>query len=795
MMYLKWITVLVSMLFLELSCSPDKVTGNGSQTGNPVISGMLFTADGKTPACSASVYVRIKDTASLQDMAVKKNSDTAAVTITGCDGIFEVDSINAGLYFIEGTDGVNNLVLIDSVRVLCEDSTLKLPPAVLKPAGAIKGNVVLSEGGDPRKVLAILPTPERITMVDSLGNFKFDHIAEGRYAVRILPSLDNYEVFDTAGVSVASGDTTNLSVISLPFTGIPAVKHVAITYDTMQQKVILSWNKPGTAIVKSFNVYRREVNPLSAFITQLNFCPVVDTFFIDSSCQQNKSYEYHITAVDSNTNEGVRSTGVTTRIALYNIVPENIVMKYDTLRQKVTLQWSNPDTGRVTGYNVYRRNVPLNEKFWTPYNSRPLRDTFFVDSTFILGTGANDSSIDFKDQKQPMYEYCVAAMIHGVQEGARSKEIQLQIALHYVTPANLQYTYDTLNQQAHLRWNRPDMTIVRGFTIYRKCLNNGGELFSKIGNLSVNDTLYTDSTGVQNKFYEYRVASVIKNNRSEVKSEGVNVHIAASFIEDTVFSGNIDGMSLLSFPNDIAVAADNDIYIVNQGSSCIEVFDSSMNCKRSIGKGILDYPLRVSVDEKGMIFAADYNRERDYSSVYVFDTAGTVVDTLLDSIVLNDIDAKNGVIYTVSEGRTIATYSYDGNLKKTWQMSGLSGDKCIVADGTNKIFVSTGLLYPDKNKIVVFDSLGNSTESKLFPFYPHAIAYHQTKQLLYVICGNGAKGSVLHVIDSNNIVRARYKILSIDQNISMGIQNNGVVFIVLKGEGKILKLKPLANLY
>jgi hypothetical protein len=72
---------------------------------------------------------------------------------------------------------------------------------------------------------------------------------------------------------------------------------------------------------------------------------------------------------------------------------------------------------------------------------------------------------------------------------------------------------------------------------------------------------------------------------------------------------------LLSFPNDIAVAANRNMYIVDQGNGRIQVFDSAMHYLKQISIGILDYSFKVSVDDQDKVIAADYNRDTQVKSL------------------------------------------------------------------------------------------------------------------------------------------------------------------------------------
>ncbi len=787
--------VLLTALFIavSLNCSPIGLGGNSTQTGNGMIAGLLYQPDGATPAAGASVFLRRKNTLfDVSGTLVKKSADTV---MTDNNGRFMIDSIDTGAYIIEGTDGGNNFALIDPVFVKYFDSTLALPPDTLKPAGAIKGIIRLSEGGDQRKVFVLAFGLDRFAATETDGAFKFGRLAHGNYHLRIMSLLDDYGVFDTMNIPVTSADTTDIGVIELPFTGIPTIKNLTISYDTLHQRVTLRWSRPGTALVKSFNMHRRAIDPATAIFEQLNSFPVIDTFFIDSLCGQNMTYEYRVTAVDSNAHEGRKSNPAQVRIALYDITPKDFAILYDTLKQAITVQWSNPDTALVTGYNVYRRNVDLNEMFWTPSNNSPIAETSVVDSTFTICPRCPSydfSSGDSMGALEPTYEYCVGAVIKNVREGIRTAGKSVRISFKHLTPADVMLTYDTLKQSVRLSWARPDTGLVKGFAVFRRNCDVSGELLSKLNRNPVSDTFYFDSTGGQNQTYEYRIASLVKNSRAEIKSTGVQVRIAASFVAaDSMLAVIGSQAGELSKPNDIAVSTSGDMYLVDQGNGRIQVFDSTMRYKSQFGNGVLRHPLKVSVNDQGNAFVADYTAGSDDYSIFTFDASGTPIDSIHESTSISDLDIKDTLLYVLTAGRSVSIYSCDGGKKRSWQISGQDGCKGIVAGDSNKLFVSTGMSSPDINKVIVFDSLGRGISSFTFSDYPFAFAFDDGKQLLYAVCYNGTHGSMLHVVDGHNTEVANYKIQSDEQTISIGLRKDGAVLLVFRNEAKILKLKPL----
>jgi len=308
--YIKALAALAAMLIFLYCNKPIDVGGGTSENGNAMIVGKLVYTTG-APAINAVVHLRKKTV--LGDTALAKTfADTAATVTTNDTGGFSIDSIDPGLYVIEGAKD-SDVVLIDSVAVTSQDSTVTLPPDTLKPAGALKGIIYLSEGGDPRKVFILAFGIDRFAGVNTDGSFKFSNLAEGKYDLRIISSLDNYGVLDTFGISVISADTANLDTIRLPFIGIPTPKNVSIVYDTLRQIVTLTWAKADTALAKTYNVYRRNVE-LNTVLARINTSPIVDTVYRDSTGAQDSTYEYVVAAVSPANMEGTMSAVISVKV-------------------------------------------------------------------------------------------------------------------------------------------------------------------------------------------------------------------------------------------------------------------------------------------------------------------------------------------------------------------------------------------------------------------------------------------------------------------------------------------------
>jgi hypothetical protein len=317
------VCLLASCVFFTIRCTkisaPAEVAGNSSQTPN-ALTGLFFKPDGETPASGVLVHLRLKS--SLPVFFDSHGSGDTASVFTDESGRFRFTLPgDKGTYVIEASSG-DNAVFIDSLAITRRIESITLPPDTLRPVGAIKGIIRLPGGGNPANAYVLVFGIDRYATVKSDGSFVFYPLAQGKYDLHFITTLEDYGVVDSNNVTVTSSDTTDLGTLELPFSGIPAPKNVTFSYDTMKQIVTLRWNRINSGRIKSFNIYRRDLDSLNEPIridticldstcnkrsisssspawNALNTRPVVDTFYMDSGCAQDRFYAYSIACVDT----------------------------------------------------------------------------------------------------------------------------------------------------------------------------------------------------------------------------------------------------------------------------------------------------------------------------------------------------------------------------------------------------------------------------------------------------------------------------------------------------------------
>jgi hypothetical protein len=287
---------------------PD--AGNSSQVGNPALAGVVYNQNG-TRAANAKVRIARWNT-SPQDSNVVADS-----TVTNDTGGYAIDSLAADTFNLLASSG-SFLGYKDSIDVKSDTTTLA-PPCTLKATGSVSGVVRLEPGDNSTNVyILFMGTNTFVTPNDSIGNFIAANLAEGRYKVKIITTLPDYDPMDTSFTITAGVDAVLPDTLRLHYTGIPVARGLRIVYDTMKQIVTLIWDKPTTGVpLSGYNIYRKHQDS-TQILLRGNW---QDTVYHDSTGIQDIMYEYRVAAVDTNTSEGTRSGGVNvTVVSAFTIV-------------------------------------------------------------------------------------------------------------------------------------------------------------------------------------------------------------------------------------------------------------------------------------------------------------------------------------------------------------------------------------------------------------------------------------------------------------------------------------------
>lgn len=380
-----------------------------------------------------------------------------------------------------------------------------------------------------------------------------------------------------------------------------------------------------------------------------------------------------------------------------------------------------------------------------------------------------------------------------------------------VSVPRIALVYDTMQRVVTLRWNRLTAVNVKGYSIYRKNIDANETFAFPCKTNPANDTVFIDSSGLQDRTYEYCVSAMLQENREGTKSNIVKIKIESYLSVDTVFSSVVT-------PFGLAVSSSGDIYIPNATAQEIQVFDSMMQQKRIIGSGIWQYQNVCLSDDK--VFALQLDQTLKLQNVLVFTTAGTLVDTFITTDQGLSIDANKNLLaiahrfHSLDCGGSIAVFSVDGTLKSTWNFDdGLRCLRMCIGD-SNKIFVALEDQTGKLKKIATYDQRGkeiaeNAIESKWGTI--EAFTYDAQRQLLYVAYRSELKihnengmyifeAGIVTVFDRNNSLIAYYNVLDGIRISTVELQENGSLFIgVIKGPGantvsksdRIIKIKPL----
>ena len=200
--------------------------------------------------------------------------------------------------------------------------------------------------------------------------------------------------------------------------------------------------------------------------------------------------------------------------------------------------------------------------------------------------------------------------------------LAMPIQLKYTgipVPTGLIIQYDTLKQIVTLSWDKPTTgRTVASYTIYRKRADSTTTSILAGG---VIDTVYRDSTGVQNKTYEYRIAVMDAQGTEGGKGTSEDVTILPKY--ELVRSMQLSGKNYY----DITTGPDGKIILRNDLSTA--VLDSALQVITAFNFPSAPYGngYGIAIDDSERIWAADYS---DGNKITVFDIDGSVVDSVVE---------------------------------------------------------------------------------------------------------------------------------------------------------------------
>jgi hypothetical protein len=125
-------------------------------------------------------------------------------TRTDIAGWFRFDSIPDGVFTIEGRDGNNNCVLIDSVVV--NSSFVDTLSDTLKASSAATGRIIARHGSSDTFYIAVTGLDAAV-QVDSNGNFSLENLPEGNLRLLVFTGQGDRKTVDTATFFVPAGVT------------------------------------------------------------------------------------------------------------------------------------------------------------------------------------------------------------------------------------------------------------------------------------------------------------------------------------------------------------------------------------------------------------------------------------------------------------------------------------------------------------------------------------------------------------------------------------------------------------
>ena len=215
---MKNILLLLSVLMLLTCSKTSNVAGTIDETGTgkpcAAVMGLVVYSD-SSPVVGAAVNLYNQNSVQKIVVPLKKRliQSINRNTQTNINGIFRIDSVDTGKYYVDINDH-DSLGALVPATVRLHD-TLVTVNAVLQRLGAIQGKIDTSLVSSSTKTYVYVVEAQKLVAVDSTGNFTVNSLPPYNYTLQVVhDTVVVTSPLDTAKVKVIGGDTVHVGSIS-----------------------------------------------------------------------------------------------------------------------------------------------------------------------------------------------------------------------------------------------------------------------------------------------------------------------------------------------------------------------------------------------------------------------------------------------------------------------------------------------------------------------------------------------------------------------------------------------------
>jgi hypothetical protein len=206
--------VLWGTIILPAGCilkTSEKDDDSGSVTEVIALKGKAVYENG---APVADADVRIRPAGFLAEFILPKRSESVLNTVTDEEGIFRVDSMDAGNYHIEINDEAGKSVLIKA-EIPDEPGEVDLGPNILRSNIQVTGSVILPSAVETGVFVQVYGLDRVVQANPGTGFFLLGDLPADSFSLRIVCDHEGFDTLETVTPQMSPGDSVHLGDIHL----------------------------------------------------------------------------------------------------------------------------------------------------------------------------------------------------------------------------------------------------------------------------------------------------------------------------------------------------------------------------------------------------------------------------------------------------------------------------------------------------------------------------------------------------------------------------------------------------